>query len=238
MITKNIAENITFIKKRIKIVAERCGRKAENIMFLGVTKTHPAETLDEALAGGLEYIAENKIQESEDKLPVLTQPYKEFHFIGHLQSNKIKKLMPLNPALIHSIDKLSTAKKLDAYCSTKGIVQNILVQINTSAEESKFGIEPADAEEFVREVAKLENLQIKGLMTIGMFTDDMEAVRNCFKMLKNIQTDIIRLDIPRVEMKHLSMGMTNDFEIAIEEGASIVRVGSAIFGARDYSTKN
>jgi len=238
MITKNIAENITDIRVRIKATAERCGRKAEDIMFLGVTKTHPAATLDEALAGGLEYIAENKIQESEDKLPVLTQFYKEFHFIGHLQSNKIKKLMPLKPALIHSIDKFSTAKKLDSYCAAKGIVQNILIQINTSAEESKFGIEPAEAEEFIREVAKLENLQIKGLMTIGMFTDDMDAVRKCFKMLKDIQTNIITLDIPRVEMKYLSMGMTSDFEIAIEEGANIVRVGSAIFGARDYSTKN
>lgn len=235
MRARNIAENITEINRRIKVTAERTGRKAEDIMFLGVTKTHPAEVLDEALAGGLEYIAENKIQESEDKLPLLTQPYKEFHFIGHLQSNKIKKLMPLKPTLIHSIDKLSTAKKLDAYCAQRGNIQNILIQINTSAEESKFGIEPTEAEEFIREVAQLENLQIKGLMTIGMFTDDMEAVRNCFKMLKNIETEIITLDIPRVEMKYLSMGMTNDFEIAIEEGANIVRVGSAIFGARDYS---
>ncbi|HHE40377.1 MAG TPA: YggS family pyridoxal phosphate-dependent enzyme [Candidatus Cloacimonetes bacterium] len=229
-----IKENIVEIKKRITSAALRVNRDPAEIKLLAVTKTHPVETIKTALESGVDFIGENRIQEAEDKLPKLENLYKEFHFIGHLQSNKIKKLMSLNPALIHSIDKLSTASKLNDYLELNDLCQDILIQINTSGEASKFGIEPEDAISFTKELSKLENLNVKGLMTIGMFTDDEQTIRACFRKLKDIFDQLKNEQIPEISMQYLSMGMTNDFEIAIEEGANIVRIGSAIFGNRNY----
>ncbi len=230
----NIKDNIEEIEKRIVKASKKSGRTRDEIMFLAVTKTHSAKIVDIALDNKIEFIAENKIQEAENKLPALTNPYKEFHFIGHLQSNKVKKLMKLKPSLIHSIDKFSTAETLNSFCIKNNIVQKILVQVNTSNEKSKFGITPEETVDFVKKVSLLKNLKIVGLMTIGMFTDNQLIIRDCFHKLKTLFDEINLKKIANVEMKYLSMGMTNDFEIAIEEGANIVRIGSAIFGDRDY----
>ena len=230
----SIAENIEKLRRRIENVAGKVKRDPSEIKLLAVTKTHSVSIIEEALAHGIKYIGENRIQEAEEKIPILKYKIREFHFIGHLQSNKIKKLMKLEPALIHSIDKLSTARKLNEYLGKLQKKQDILIQVKTSAEISKFGIDPDDATSFIHEVAKLENLQIMGLMTIGMFTSDETIIRKCFHTLRRLFEKIKRENIPGVKMKFLSMGMSDDFEIAIEEGANIIRIGSAIFGARNY----
>lgn len=230
-----IKKNLQLIKNKIAESAKSAGRNPEDIKLLVVTKTHSAEIVDLALQAGAEYIGENKIQESETKLPQLTEEYKEFHFIGHLQSNKIKKLMPLQPSLIHSIDKLSTAKKLNNYLVQSGKTQNILIQVNTSNEESKFGIEPEQLEDFLKEISELKNLQVKGLMTIGLTSTEETEVRKGFQKLKRLFELHQENSYSNIEMKYLSMGMTNDFKIAIEEGANIIRIGSAIFGTRIYT---
>jgi len=231
---ESISKNIDILKQRIRNAALKSGRNPSDIKLVAVTKTHPSNLIDIALKSGIKFIGENRIQEAEDKIPLLKEEFEEFHFIGHLQSNKIPKLMKLNPALIHSIDKFSTAKKLNDFLIQKNKMQNILIQVNTSFEESKFGIEPDIAIGFIKEVSELSNLNIKGLMTIGKFTNDKNEIRKCFRTLKNIFDEIKLRNIRNVEMKYLSMGMTNDFELAIEEGANIVRIGSAIFGERKY----
>ncbi len=230
----SIAENIEKLSKRIESVAGKMKRDPSEIKLLAVTKTHSIPIIEEAITHGIEYIGENRIQEAEEKIPILKDNIREFHFIGHLQSNKIKKLMKLEPALIHSIDKLSTARKLNEHLGELQKKQDILIQVKTSAEISKFGIDPDDTTSFIHEVAKLKNLQIMGLMTIGMFTSDETIIRKCFQTLRRLFEEIKREYIPGVKMKFLSMGMTDDFEIAIEEGANIIRIGSAIFGARNY----
>lgn len=230
-----IKENIAELNRRIEIAAEKTNRSRDKIKLIAVTKTHPVPKIEEALDCNLQFIGENKVQEAEEKIPKLQGKYEEFHFIGHLQSNKIKKLIPLKPALIHSIDKFSTAKKLNNYIIKQQLsVQDILVQVNTSGEESKFGINPQDTEALIEKISQLSHLQIKGLMTIGLFTDDEKKIRQCFQILKEKFEEFKKKTWKNVQMKYLSMGMTNDFEIAIEEGANMIRVGTAIFGAREY----
>lgn len=230
----SLQERIERIEERITRASVKAGRNPADIKLLAVTKTRTVREIEESLKCGIEYIGENKVQESELKIPELQNKIKEFHFIGHLQSNKIKKLLPLKPVLIHSIDKLSTAKKLNNYLVNNSCTQDILIEVNTSAEESKFGIKPEEAINFVNELSKLSNLRIKGLMTIGTFTADADMVRHCFITLRKLFNQIKALDLPDVEMKFLSMGMTNDFELAIEEGANIIRIGTAIYGDRNY----
>lgn len=230
----SIAQNIANVRSRLKAAAEKSGRNTSEIKLLAVTKTHPVSTIEEALENGIKYIGENRLQEAEEKIPQLSGKFDEFHFIGHLQSNKIKKLMPLNPVLIHSIDKFSTARKLNDYLTLYDNEQDILVQVNTSNEESKYGIEPKDTLSFVKQISELSNLNLQGLMTIGKLTNDQDEIRACFRLLKELYEQVKIADIPNIEMKYLSMGMTSDFELAIEEGANIVRIGSAIFGSRNY----
>ena len=234
MTEKNIKERIDKLRIQINTVAELIGKNPESIKLIAVTKTRTSETIDSALKSGIEFIGENKVQEAEQKLPLLKEKYKEFHFIGHLQSNKIPKLMKLNPAMIHSIDKFSTAEKLNAYLSKKNKKQDILIQVNTSEEQSKFGIHPDETLDFIKKISSLSNLKIKGLMTIGIFSDNEKKIRNCFQILRKIFEKIKAEKISNVEMKYLSMGMSGDFEIAIQEGANIIRIGTAIFGKRNY----
>lgn len=231
----SIKRNLSSIQEKIE---EICLQKVINpaeIKLVTVTKTHSVEKIREALEAGAKYIGENKIQEAQAKLTALEGEFEEFHFIGHLQSNKIKQLMKLKPALIHSIDKFSTAEKLSAYCVQHDLNQNILIQVNTTEEDSKSGTGENEVLELIKQVALLPNIKIQGLMTIGLFAEDPEITRPYFRNLKRIFDYVKALNIESVTMHYLSMGMTHDFEIAIEEGANIVRIGSAIFGARDYS---
>lgn len=231
----SIKNNFYSIKEKIDEVCSHKGINPAEIKLVTVTKTHSAEIVMEALDAGAKYIGENKIQEAQSKLDSLAGHYSEFHFIGHLQSNKIKQLMKLKPALIHSIDKFSTAEKLSDYCVKNNLTQDILIQVNTTEEDSKSGTGEDEVIELINQVALLPNIKIKGLMTIGLFADDPEVTRPYFRNLKRIFDHVQSLNIENVVMQYLSMGMTHDFEIAIEEGANIVRIGSAIFGARYYS---
>lgn len=233
----SIKENFYSIKEKINKTCSQKGISPDEIKLVTVTKTHSAQVVLEALEAGAKYIGENKIQESQEKLPLLAGKYEEFHFIGHLQSNKIKQLMKLNPSLIHSIDKYSTAKKLSDYCQQHELQQDILIQVNTTEEDSKSGTGENEVIDLIKEVALLPNIRVMGLMTIGLFDDNPEVTRPYFRNLKRIFDHVKALNIENITMKYLSMGMTHDFEIAIEEGANIVRIGSAIFGARDYSKK-
>ncbi len=229
-----LSRNIEIIREKINIAAAKANRDPKDIKLLAVTKTRTIQAIEEALSYNIEFIGENKVQEAEDKIPSLKGKFKEFHFIGHLQSNKINKLMKLKPTLIHSLDKFSTANKLNNYLKQNSITQDVLIEVNTSGEESKFGVTPEDTLTFVKSVSQLGNINIKGLMTISMFTYDEEIVRSSFSKLRKLFNEIKMLKIPNTQMKFLSMGMTNDFEIAIEEGANIIRIGTAIFGARNY----
>ena len=229
----SVIENIRQVKACLEKAAVKVGRNPDEIKLLAVTKTHPVAIIETALANGIEFIAENRLQEAEKKLPELEGKFKEFHFIGHLQSNKIKKLMQLNPTLIHSIDNLKTAQKLNDYLMLYNRKQNILIQVNTSGEASKFGIEPADTKNFVQAISRLSQLHVRGLMTIGKLTDNQTEIRRCFQLLHSLFEELKSEELPHVEMKYLSMGMSGDYQLAIAEGANIVRLGSAIFGARN-----
>jgi pyridoxal phosphate enzyme (YggS family) len=229
-----IAQNIENIRHRIGIAARLAGRNPAEILLVAVTKTHPAALIDEALACAITDIGENKVQDAAAKLPLLKQPYNGFHFIGHLQSNKINALLKLQPCLIHSIDSLDLAAKLNAACQKLNIVQPILLQINTTNETSKSGAEPDAAGELALQIATMPHLKLKGLMTIGALGANPEQQKIYFAELAKLYLTLKEQQIPGIEMQWLSMGMTDDFEEAIQEGSNLVRIGSAIFGARQY----
>jgi pyridoxal phosphate enzyme (YggS family) len=227
-----ILENLTTISSRIKKACENSGRNPEEVKLLLATKTVPAERIKIALQAGYTLIAENKVQELKEKYEALKDTSHSNHFIGHLQSNKIKEILRYDVTCVQSLDRLDLAEKLHQRLVLENKTMEVLIQVNTSGEESKFGVHPDNAVELAKQVAQLSTLKIKGLMTIGLLSAENEAVRECFRLLKNIQQEIIAADIPGVEMNELSMGMSGDMEIAIEEGATIVRVGTAIFGKR------
>lgn len=229
-----IGDNIKKIRARIKKACEYSGRNPSEIKLLLATKTVDTERIKKAFQCGETLIAENKVQEVKQKFEALQDIPHEQHFIGHLQTNKVKEILKYKVTCIQSLDRIGLAEKLHNRLTLSGETIDVLIQVNTSNEDSKFGVSPLDAVAFIREVAKFETLKIKGLMTIGLFSSEMEKVRTCFKLLKSIQQDVINAQIPNVVMRELSMGMSGDLEIAIEEGATIIRVGTAIFGARAY----
>ncbi len=216
-------------------MAETCvrvGRRPEEVRLLLATKTVPPERIKTAIEAGVGLIGENKVQELRDKYADLQGVEHEKHLIGHLQSNKIKDVLKYGVSCIQSVDRISLAEKLDRRLRYEGKTMDVLVQVNTSGEESKFGVRPEEAMDLVSAIARYPSLQIKGLMTIGLFSAEDEKVRECFKLLKKIQLAIQQLAIPNVAMQELSMGMSGDMEIAIQEGATLIRVGTAIFGER------
>jgi len=174
------------------------------------------------------------VQELRDKYEELKEVPHTKHFIGHLQTNKIKDILKTEVACIESLDRWDAAEKLQQRLEYEDKTIEVLIQVNTSYEDSKFGLDPSETVDFVKKVATLDRLKIKGLMTIGLFSAEIEEVRKCFQLLKKIQQEIIAENIPNVEMKELSMGMSGDLETAIEEGSTIIRVGTAIFGKREY----
>ena len=198
------------------------------------TKTVSTDRIKIALQTGQTLIAENKVQEVKEKYEDLKNIPHTSHFIGHLQTNKIKDILKYGVQCVQSVDRLDLAEKLHQKLLAEEREMDILIQVNTSNEESKFGVSPENALDLVKEISTLSTLKIKGLMTIGLFSSDEERVRTCFQLLKSLQQKITNLNLPNVEMKELSMGMSGDLEIAIQEGATIVRVGTAIFGERIY----
>jgi pyridoxal phosphate enzyme, yggS family len=231
---ENILENITHINERIAAACQRVGRKPEEVKLLLATKTVPPERIKIALQAGYTLIAENKVQELKEKYEALKDTPHTNHFIGHLQTNKIKEILRYEVSCVESVDRYDLAQKLHNRLEAEGKTLDVFIQVNTSGEESKFGAAPDQVLELVQQVAALPTLHIKGLMTIGLFSADTEQVRACFKLLKKIQQDIIALHLPSVQPQELSMGMSGDLETAIEEGATIVRVGTDIFGKRIY----
>ena len=231
----HIIENIAQIKKRIEEAAIGANRKPEEVSLLLATKTVSAENIKIALESGEHLIGENRAQELKSKYNDLLDVPHQKHFIGYLQTNKIKELLRYDVACIQSVDRLDLAEKLQARLEFEKKEIDVFIQVNTSNEESKFGIAPEKAIGFTKQVAELHNIHIKGLMTIGLFSAEESKVRACFKLLKGIQQQIAALNLPSVEMNELSMGMSHDLEFAIEEGSTMVRVGTAIFGQRIYA---
>lgn len=228
-----LAHNLSVIRKRIEKTCLRIGRDPKTVRLLLATKTVDANRINKALELGETLIGENKVQELKLK-GLSVQAFKpEIHFIGHLQSNKIKEVLKW-ATCIESIDRLSIAQKLQQRLEFEDKHVEVYIQVNTSSETSKFGVLPEEVIDLVKDITLLDRIHIKGLMTIGLLSSELEDVRRCFKILKQMQESVIQLNLSNVEMNELSMGMSSDLEIAIEEGATIVRIGTAIFGERCY----
>jgi pyridoxal phosphate enzyme (YggS family) len=231
MVMLEIKTRLKHVKDQISETAVACGRDPETVKLVAVSKTVPTDRILAAIRAGVTDLGENYVQEAREKIEALREENVSWHFIGHLQSNKAKYVVRLFE-LIHSIDSFKLAKELNKRASALGKVQKILVQVNISGEATKSGIETEQAVRLVRDTAPLENISIQGLMTMPPFFNAPEKVRPYFKALKNLQ-DLIRDEaIANVHMTELSMGMSGDFAAAIEEGATLVRVGTAIFGER------
>ncbi|EFW36877.1 YggS family pyridoxal phosphate-dependent enzyme [Treponema phagedenis] len=228
-----IQQNIEEVKRRIAEACARAGRDPSEVKLLMATKTIAPDWILQAFECGELLIGENKVQELAEKYEALSAVPHRAHFIGHLQTNKIKDVIQYADC-IESVDRFDLAEKLARRLRFEGKTIDVLIQVNTSAEETKSGCAPEEALSLIKQVSAFPDLRIKGLMTIGLFSSDTEKVRACYRLLKNIQEDCIKLALPNVEMAVLSMGMSGDFEIAIEEGSTEVRVGTSIFGERVY----
>ena len=231
--SETIIQNLKTINNRIEVACKRAGRNRAEVRLLLATKTVDSERIKFALNQGETLVGENKVQELQQKCEAIAVCNPEVHFIGHLQTNKIKDVIKW-ASCIETIDRIALAKKLHERLSSKNKTIDVYIQVNTSYEESKFGVSPEKALELITQVSQLETIHIKGLMTIGLFSSEPEKVRQCFRLLKTIQTEAMGLNLPDVSLQELSMGMSGDLEIAIEEGATIVRIGTAIFGPRIY----
>lgn len=223
------------LKSKINEVAENCHRNPQDITIVAVTKTHPPELLLSAVEAGITIFGENYAQEMKTKYEYLIQNTKtptQWHFIGHLQTNKVKYIAPFVD-LIHSVDSFHLAQEISNQAEKYNKIIEVLLQVNTSGELSKFGCSPEDIFQLANQCAKLKNIKICGLMTIGSFSEDEKIYRAEFKLLAKISTKL-KEKFPEINWKHLSMGMSNDYATAIEEGATIVRIGTALFGERHY----
>lgn len=228
---KQIRERLAEVRTRIDAACVAAGREPGDVRLLLATKTVGPERIRVAIEAGADLVGENRVQEVRPKYEALADLEYERHFIGHLQSNKVNALVPY-VSCIQSLDRVSLADRLQGRLEREGETREVLVQVNTSGEESKFGVEPGEALDFVREVATRDALRIRGLMTIGLFSEDPEVARPSLAALRETADRIREAGIEGVEMAELSMGMSSDLEVAIEEGATIVRVGSAVFGER------
>jgi len=226
----NITANLAEIHNRIERACQKSGRNPVEVRLVAVSKVKPAEQVEEAFHAGQKLFGESYVQEFRDKEPLVGSPV-QWHFIGGLQSNKVKYLRG-KVVMIHSVDRLSLANEIDRQWGKIDGSVEILLQVNVGDEASKSGCAPEDLENLVRSVAPLSNLRIKGLMCLPPHSDDPEQVRPFFRQLRKLAEQINKLHLPGIEMMELSMGMSGDFEVAVEEGATLVRVGTAIFGAR------
>lgn len=232
----SIKENLYQIREKIDKAAKKANRSSEEITLLAVTKTVDVDAVNEAIEEGITEVGENKPQELARKYEVIGDEVK-WHIIGSLQTNKVKYIID-KVHMIHSLDRVALCEEIQSRAQKINRRINCLVQVNISKEETKHGLDEKDVVDFIKDVSdKYKNINIKGLMTMAPFSDDKEEVRNVFKSLKNLSVEIDKLNIQNVDMNTLSMGMSNDYEIAIEEGATIVRVGTSIFGERDYNKK-
>ncbi len=227
----SIEENLKRIGERVAAAAKRAGRDPLAVKLIAVTKTIEPERIREAVTAGARVLGENRVQEAKEKIEKLG-PIASWHLIGHLQSNKAKYAVKLFD-LIHSVDNIGLAREIDKQAAKMGKVQDVLIEVSIAGEAAKAGVAIPEATALVREAATLKHISIKGLMTVPPLLDDPEAVRPYFRKLREMAESIARENIPGVSMQELSMGMSGDFEVGIEEGATMVRVGTAIFGKRN-----
>lgn len=228
-----IQENIKLVEENIKKACEKVGRDVNEVTLIAVSKTKPYTAIEEALPTGVKDYGENKVQELCYKYEILPKDIK-WHMIGHLQRNKVKYLVG-KASLIHSVDSIRLAEQIEKEYAKADEIANILIEVNMAQEESKFGITSEETEQLVREIAKFPHIRIKGLMTIAPYTDNPESNRVYFRNMKKLSVDIENKNIDNVSMSVLSMGMTGDYQVAVEEGATLVRVGTGIFGERNYN---
>ncbi len=228
----SIKENISNIMNDISQVTEKNGYSNGNVTLIAVTKTRSIDEVNEAIRDGATDIGENKVQEIEAKYDNI-QGDVRLHMIGHLQTNKVKCIID-KVDLIHSLDRLSLAKEIQKRAEQNDLVSEVLIQVNVAEEESKFGLKLEQAIPFIESLADYKNIRVKGLMTIAPHQDNIDDVRPIFKSLKQLFEEIKEKNYEHVDMEYLSMGMTNDYKIALEEGANIIRVGTGIFGERVY----
>ena len=225
-----VKENLLIVENRIKEACKRRGRDRSEVTLIAVSKTKPAEMIREAYQSGIRDFGENKVQEICDKYELLPDDIR-WHMIGHLQRNKVKQVIE-KTVLIHSVDSVRLAEQIEEEAAKKGICVDILLEVNVADEESKFGFRLEETEQAIRDISVFPHISIKGLMTIAPFVENSEQNRPVFKELNQFYVDMQRKNIDNVNMNMLSMGMTGDYEIAIEEGATLVRVGTGIFGTR------
>ena len=228
-----LKENLETVEANIQAACDRAGRNREDVTLIAVSKTKPVEMLQEAYDLGVRAFGENKAQELAGKYEVLPDDI-HWHMIGHMQRNKVKYIID-KVDLIHSVDSLRLAETIEKEAEKHNITSNILIEVNVAKEECKFGLMPEEVEEFVDKLADFPHLCVKGLMTIAPFVEDPEENRPIFARLRKLSVDSAKKNVDNMTMSILSMGMTNDYQVAIEEGATMVRVGTGIFGARDYT---
>lgn len=229
----DIKENLDIVRKNIETACAACGRETDGVKLIAVSKTKPVPMLEEAYACGCRDFGENKVQELVDKYEAMPKDIR-WHMIGHLQRNKVKYIVD-KVFLIHSVDSLRLAQEIEKEAAKKDVNVNILVEVNVAEEESKFGVRVDEVIPFIEKLALFSHIHVCGLMTIAPFVENPEENRPIFKNLHKLSVDIAHKNIDNVNVNILSMGMTNDYEVAIEEGATMVRVGTGIFGARDYT---
>lgn len=231
----SIRENIDAVNRIKGEAAVKSGRKAEDVLLCAVTKTRTADEINEAVDAGITDIGENKVQEIMDKFDSV-KPVR-WHLIGHLQTNKVKYIID-KVSMIHSVDSLHLAQEIDKRAAQHGITMDILIQVNSAQEESKFGISTDETEGMIRDILdKCPNIRIRGLMCIAPFAENPEDVRVYFAQVKKLYDEYSSIEHKNLDFKYLSMGMSHDYEVAILEGSNLIRVGTAIFGERDYSKK-
>jgi hypothetical protein len=232
-----ISENFIQVKRRIVDAAKRVGRDPTSVRLLAVTKEQSDVTVAKGVKAGMILLGENKVQEASDKIEILGRNGLEWHFIGRLQKNKVKFIFNLFD-LIHSVDSLPLAKAIHKKAQKAGCCMPILLQINISGEKSKLGIDPLDLPKEIQKFSKLEGVKISGLMTIPPYAQNPENSRPYYARLRELRDACSELGIPGMELGELSMGMSNDYEVAIEEGATLVRVGTGLFGPRSSIKKH
>ena len=231
----SIKSNIEYVTDLKNKAAERSGRSGDDVLLVAVTKLHDCDEINEALECGITDIGENKVQEILNKYDKVNPV--RWHLIGHLQTNKVKYIID-KVAMIHSVDSLHLAKEIDKRAAQHGVTMDILIQVNSAEEESKFGISVDETEQMIHDILDTcPNVRIRGLMCIAPYEDNPEDAKVYFEEVKRQYDQFSEIDHPNLDFKYLSMGMTNDFEVAIEAGSNLIRVGTAIFGNRDYSRK-
>ncbi len=226
-----LKHNMDQVEEEICKACERSGRSRDLVTLIAVSKTKPVEVLQEAYNLGVRVFGENKVQELSEKSEALPDDI-HWHMIGHLQTNKVKYIID-KVDLIHSVDSFRLAETIEREAAKRNLTANILIEVNVAGEESKFGIKPEETLDFVYKLSELPHICVKGLMTIAPFVENQEENRPIFARLRKLSVDIERKNIHNTTMGILSMGMTNDYQTAIEEGATMIRVGTGIFGARD-----